>query len=59
MFFKRGLDTHDKAEMRKIIACYRKGKVPRSVPVTLLKHYLRKFPFRYRHSSALPGRVWL
>jgi uncharacterized protein YbgA (DUF1722 family)/uncharacterized protein YbbK (DUF523 family) len=46
-FFKRHLDAHDKREMQKIIADYRQGKVPRVVPVTLLKHYLRKYPTVY------------
>ncbi|MGD8570843.1 MAG: DUF523 and DUF1722 domain-containing protein [Gammaproteobacteria bacterium] len=46
-FIKRNLDTHDKREMREILASYREGKVPRVVPVTLLKHYLRKFPAQY------------
>ncbi|WP_455208758.1 YbgA family protein [Kaarinaea lacus] len=46
-FFKRDLDKHDKAEMQHIIAGYRQGMVPRIVPVTMLKHYLRKYPSTY------------
>jgi len=46
-FFKRDLDQHDKAEMQRIIAGYRRGVVPRIVPLTMLKHYLRKFPSNY------------
>ena len=46
-FVKRHLDAHDKREMQEIIAGYREGKIPRMVPVTLLKHYLRKFPAGY------------
>jgi uncharacterized protein YbgA (DUF1722 family)/uncharacterized protein YbbK (DUF523 family) len=46
-FLKGHLDTQDKREMQTIIAEYRQGKVPRVVPVTLLKHYLRKFPTNY------------
>lgn len=50
-FLKRHLDHQDKREMQTIIADYRQGKVPRAVPVTLLKHYLRKFPTRYLTSQ--------
>ena len=46
-FFKRDLDKQDKAEMQHIITGYRDGAVPRIVPVTMLKHYLRKFPSGY------------
>jgi uncharacterized protein YbgA (DUF1722 family)/uncharacterized protein YbbK (DUF523 family) len=50
-YFKRDLDKHDKAEMQHIIAGYRQGQVPRIVPVTMLKHYLRKFPSSYLHEQ--------
>ncbi|MCI0506963.1 MAG: DUF523 and DUF1722 domain-containing protein [Gammaproteobacteria bacterium] len=46
-FFKHQLDTNDKAEMQNIITSYRLGRIPWIVPVTLLKHYLRKFPSTY------------
>ncbi|WP_455223034.1 YbgA family protein [Kaarinaea lacus] len=50
-FFKRDLDQHDKTEMQHIIAGYRQGEVPRIVPLTMLKHYLRKFPSSYLHDQ--------
>lgn len=46
-FFKRDLDKHDKVEMKNIIDRYRQGALPRIVPVTMLNHYLRKFPSHY------------
>jgi uncharacterized protein YbgA (DUF1722 family) len=46
-FLKSHLDNQDKREMQTIIAEYHQGKVPRVVPITLLKHYLRKFPTNY------------
>ena len=45
--FKRHLDNHDKTEMRQLIDGYREGEVPRVVLLTMLKHYLRKFPSNY------------
>ena len=46
-YFKRDLDSQDKIEMRRLLEKYREGGVPRIVPITLLKHYLRKFPSHY------------
>lgn len=46
-YFKRHLDNHDKSEMRQLIDSYREGNVPRIVLLTMLKHYLRKFPSNY------------
>lgn len=50
-FFKKHLDPHDKSEYRKLIEGYRSGDLPRVVLVTMLKHYLRKFPNSYLHSQ--------
>ena len=46
-YFKRDLDVHDKSEMRQLIDAYRAGELSREVPLTMLKHYLRKFPSHY------------
>lgn len=46
-YFKRDLDSQDKLEIRKLIHDYRSGLVPRIVPLTLLKHHLRKLPDSY------------
>lgn len=46
-YFKKHLDSHDKSELRKLLEEYRSGAVPRIVLLTMLKHYLRKFPSQY------------
>jgi len=46
-YFKRSIDSGDKAELVDSIAAYRRGEVPLIVPVTLLRHYLRRHPDPY------------
>lgn len=46
-FLKDKLDSGDKAELLDIIEQYRRGQIPLIVPVTLLKHYLRRCPDPY------------
>lgn len=46
-FLKRHLDTDDKAELLELIDAYRIGQVPLIVPITLLKHHLRRHPNAY------------
>ena len=46
-FFKKSLDSHDKREFCQLIENYREGIMPREAVITLLKHYLRKFPNSY------------
>ena len=46
-FFKRNLDSQDKTEISRLLEDYRDGQLPRVVLVTMLKHYLRKFPSTY------------
>lgn len=46
-YFKRHLDAQDKTEIGKLLEDYRAGQLPRIVLVTMLKHYLRKFPSSY------------
>lgn len=43
-FLKRDLEPADKAELLGLLEDYRKGLVPLIVPVTLLKHHLRRNP---------------
>lgn len=43
-YFKRDLDEADKAELGAVIDDYRRGLVPLAVPLTLLKHHLRRHP---------------
>jgi uncharacterized protein YbgA (DUF1722 family)/uncharacterized protein YbbK (DUF523 family) len=46
-YFKKQLTTEDKAELTKLIVDYRTGLVPLLSPVTLIKHYLKKYPNDY------------
>lgn len=46
-YFKKALDSEDKDEMQEIIEAYRNGMVPLIVPLTLLKHHLRRHPNDY------------
>ena len=41
-FLKEKLDGEDKAELLGVMEDYRHGQVPLIVPVTLLKHHLRR-----------------
>ena len=41
-FLKRDLDAQDKAELVGLIEDYRRGLVSSIVPLTLLKHHLRR-----------------
>jgi uncharacterized protein YbgA (DUF1722 family) len=46
-FFKTRLDAADKREIVDLVNAYRRGQVPLVVPITLLRHYLRRFPDPY------------
>lgn len=46
-YFKKQLDRDDKAELLHLIEIYRLGQVPLIVPITLLKHHIRRFPNPY------------
>lgn len=46
-YLKRHLGGDDKQEMQRLINQYRAGIVPLVVPLTLLKHHLRRFPDSY------------
>ena len=46
-FLKNKIDSEDKQEMIEVMDNYRHGKVPLIVPVTLMKHHLRRFPDDY------------
>lgn len=41
---KDRLDADDRQELRGLIDAYRSGRVPLMVPLTLLRHFLRKYP---------------
>lgn len=53
-FFKDALEPGDKQELVDLIDAHRNGLVPVIVPITLLNHFLRKFPNDY-----VMGQVYL
>ncbi len=46
-YLKNNLVVDDKEELDKIIEDYREGLLPLIVPITLLRHYFRKYPNDY------------
>lgn len=46
-YFRKRLDTHEKAELQSVIADYYRGLTPLVVPLTLIKHYVRIFDVSY------------
>lgn len=42
--YKKGLDKHDKMEILNLIEDYHEKRSPLTVPLTLLRHFQRKFP---------------
>jgi uncharacterized protein YbgA (DUF1722 family)/uncharacterized protein YbbK (DUF523 family) len=53
-FFKKQLDSEDRRELQGLIDNYRRGRLPLVVPITLIRHYLRRFPDDY-----LAGQYYL
>jgi uncharacterized protein YbgA (DUF1722 family) len=43
-YLNKSLDTDDKAEVVACIEAYRQRLVPLIVPLTLFKHYFRRYP---------------
>ncbi len=43
-YLKMQLDAEDKAELLDMIHAYRRGETPFAAPLTLLRHYFRRFP---------------
>jgi len=46
-YFKQQLTPEEKVELLEVINSYQRGLVPLIVPVTLLKHYVRKYDQEY------------
>jgi len=46
-FIKQGMGAADKQELLEVIEAYRLGQLPLIVPITLLKHFLRRHPNDY------------
>lgn len=42
-YFKKKLESDEKAELHEVIEKYHSGHVPLIVPITLLNHYIRKY----------------
>ncbi len=53
-FFKREASSHDRAELAALIEDYRAGLAPLVVPITLIKHYARRYGATY-----LAGQTYL
>lgn len=53
-YLKDRLDAGDRAELAEVIETYHRGLVPLVVPVTLIKHYVRKYGQTY-----LEGQYYL
>jgi uncharacterized protein YbgA (DUF1722 family) len=53
-YFKEALDAASRAELQAMIEDYRQGLVPLIVPVTLLRHHVRRFNVEY-----LAGQTYL
>jgi uncharacterized protein YbgA (DUF1722 family) len=51
-FFKRDLDTGDRAELADTIEEYRRGLVPLVVPLTLMRHHARRLGLAYLADQA-------
>ncbi|MFC3608215.1 YbgA family protein [Stutzerimonas tarimensis] len=51
-YLKNRLDSQDRREIQKLISQYRQGTIPLVVPLTLLKHHLRKHPDPYLERQA-------
>lgn len=46
-YFSKQLDGSDRAELAELIESYRRGLIPLIVPVTLIRHYVRKYEVTY------------
>jgi uncharacterized protein YbgA (DUF1722 family)/uncharacterized protein YbbK (DUF523 family) len=46
-YFKKQLSPGERQELQEIIGEYRRGEIPLIVPVTLIRHYVRKFDEPY------------
>ena len=46
-YFKKRIDSGDRLELASSIESYRRGETPLIVPITLLRHFLRRYPDDY------------
>jgi uncharacterized protein YbgA (DUF1722 family)/uncharacterized protein YbbK (DUF523 family) len=54
-FLKNKIDGDDKQELIEVMDNYRHGKVPLIVPITLMRHHLRRYPDEYINSQYYMG----
>ncbi|MGB5679937.1 MAG: YbgA family protein, partial [Gammaproteobacteria bacterium] len=50
-FLKNKITSDDKQELIEILDNYRSGRVPLIVPITLMRHHLRRYPDEYISSQ--------
>jgi len=50
-FLKNKIDGDDKQELIEVMDSYRHGRVPLIVPITLMRHHLRRYPDEYISSQ--------
>jgi uncharacterized protein YbgA (DUF1722 family) len=50
-YFKNQLSPEERAELAEVVDSYRKELIPLIVPVTLIKHYVRKYDQPYLKSQ--------
>ena len=53
-YFRELLDAESRGELLAVIEDYRRGLVPLVAPITLIRHYVRRFDIAY-----LRGQVYL
>jgi len=53
-YFRKQLDDDSRGELLAVIEDYRRGLVPLIVPITLIRHYVRRFNVAY-----LRGQIYL
>ena len=51
-YFKKKLNSDERQAFAKLIDDYRKGEVPLMSPLTLIRHYLQKYPDQYLGQQA-------
>jgi uncharacterized protein YbbK (DUF523 family)/uncharacterized protein YbgA (DUF1722 family) len=56
-FFKRSLDAGDRAELADAIADYRAGRAPLVVPITLIRHHVRRLGLDYLAGQSYLGEA--
>lgn len=56
-FFKKRLDGEDRRELKESIEAFQRGEMPLLVPLTLLRHHLRRHPEAYIANQHYLGQL--